>query len=57
MDYYSKLCDKTIKRTSKYKHFKPEEHVSSEKSIRNRYIIFYADFDKLDEIMRNYVNI
>ena len=36
MDYYCKLCDKTIKRISKYKHFKSENYISSESSINIR---------------------
>ena len=54
MDYFCKLCDKTIKRMSKYNHFKSENHISSENSIISRYIILNPSFD---EVMRKYVKI
>ena len=57
MNYYCRLCDKTIKHTSKYKRIKSENHISSESSFIGRYIILNPDFDKVDEIMRKYVNI
>ena len=56
MDYYCKLCDETIKRISKNKYFKSENHISSENSFIGRYIILNPDFDKVDEIMRKFVN-
>ena len=52
MNYYCILCDETIKRMCKNKHFETEIHISSESSIIRRYIFLNPGFDKVDEIMR-----
>ena len=57
MNYYCNFCDKTIKRTSKYKQFESENQISSESSIICRYIFLEPHFDKFDEMKRKYVNI
>ena len=56
MEYYCKLGDKKIKHTSKYENFNSENHPSSGCSIISRYILLNLDFDKVDEIMRKFVN-
>ena len=56
MSHYCKLCDKTIKLSSKYKHNKSENHITLEGAIIRRYIILNPDFDRVYEIMRKYVN-
>ena len=57
MDYHCNLCDKIIKCISKVKHFKSEYHISSENSIIRSCIILNPDFDKVDEVLRKYINI
>ena len=57
MNYFCNLCHKTIKHTSKIKHFNTENHISSESSFISRYIILNSDFNKVDEKLRKYVNI
>ena len=44
------------KRLSNFNSFK-SDHVSSVNSTINRYIILSPDFDKVDEIKRNFLNI
>ena len=56
-DYYSRLCDKTMKQTSKYKHIKSKNHITLESAIIRRYILLKPDFDKVDEILRKYIDI
>ena len=56
MSYYCKLCDKTIKNSSKFKHNISENHIKLENRIIRRYIISNTNFDRVHEIVRNYVN-
>ena len=56
-DYYCRLCDQIKKYISKYKHIKSKIHITLEDAIISRYIILNSDFDKVEEIIRNYVNI
>ena len=55
MSYYCKLCDKTMKNSTKYKHNKSRYHIAFSNAIICRYIILNPDFDKFEEIMRKYV--
>ena len=57
MCYYSKLCDKTMKNSSKYKHNKSENHINLENRNIRRYIITNPDFDRVHEIVRKNANI
>ena len=55
MSYYCKLCDKTLKHSSKYKHNKSKYHIHLERRIIRRYIILNPDFDRFYEIVDKYV--
>ena len=57
MSYYCKLCDQTMKPSSKYKHNKSTYHIGLENRILSRYIIINPDFDRVHEIVRKYVKI
>ena len=56
MTYYCKLCDRTMKSLSKYKHFKSKTHSCFKNSIIRRSINLDPNFDEVDETMRKYVN-
>ena len=57
MSYNSKLGDKTLKLSSKYKQYKSENHTMLERRIIRRYLILNPDSDRMYDIVRKYVNI
>ena len=57
MSYYCKLCDKTMKTSSKEKHKKSDIHITLERQNIYRCFIINPDFDRVNEIVRNYVNL
>ena len=56
MNYYCRLCDKTIKHSSIYKQNESKNHFTLENAIISRYKFLNPNFDKVDEIMKKYVN-
>ena len=56
MSYYCKLCDETIKNSSKHKHNISENHIKIENRIIPRNTISNTDFDRVHEIVRKYAN-
>ena len=57
MSYYCKLCDETIKHSSKYKHNKTKRHINLKNAFICRYIIPNPDLVDVDETIRKYVDI
>ena len=56
MTYYSSSCDKSICAKWIYKHFISIHHKSHNESFIRRYSTRNSNFDKLDAIMRSYIN-
>ena len=54
MNYYCKLCDKSIMNKSKDNHLKSIIHKLLEESTIGRYIVLNPIFEQIDEVLKRY---
>ena len=54
MDYYCKLCDKSVKIKSKKKHLNSQLHKNLDKQVINRNGVENPDFIQIENILKNY---